>query len=59
MFRKGQTLTYKVHPRTGHEGPKGEERYSCTLSLNSALDRVGGQRQPRRFTQGIDAVPTV
>ena len=28
----------KVHPRTGHEGPKGEQRYSSTLSLTSALD---------------------
>jgi hypothetical protein len=35
----------KVHPRTGHEGPNGEQRYSSTLSLNSALDgEVGGQR---------------
>jgi hypothetical protein len=33
-----------VHPRTGHEGPEGEERYSSTLSLTSALDGVGGQR---------------
>ena len=23
----------KVHPRTGHEGPEGEWRYSSTLSL--------------------------
>jgi len=30
--------------RTGHEGPKGEWRYICTLSLTSALDGVGGQR---------------
>jgi len=29
----------KVHPRTGHEGPEGEQRYSSTLSLTSALDR--------------------
>ena len=35
----------KVHPRTGHEGPKGEQRYSSTLSLTSALDGVGGQCQ--------------
>jgi hypothetical protein len=28
----------KVHPRTGHEGPKGEWMYSYTLSLTSALD---------------------
>jgi len=34
----------KVHPRTGHEGPEGEERYSSNLSLTSALDGVGGQR---------------
>jgi len=34
----------KVHPRTGHEGPEAEQSYSSTLSLNSALDDVGGQR---------------
>jgi hypothetical protein len=34
----------KVHPRTGYEGPEGEYRYSCTLSLTSALDGVDGQR---------------
>ena len=33
-----------VFPRTGHEVPKGEQRYSSTLSLTSALDEVGGQR---------------
>jgi hypothetical protein len=33
-----------VHPRTGHEGPEGEYRYSSTLTLTSALDGVGGQR---------------
>ena len=33
----------KVHPRTGHEGPDGEYKYSSTLSLTSALDGVGGQ----------------
>ena len=32
----------KVHPITGHKGP--EVDYSSTLSLNSALDGVGGQR---------------
>jgi len=26
-----------------HEGPVREQRYSCTLSLTAALDRVGGQ----------------
>jgi hypothetical protein len=34
----------KVHPRTGHEGPEGEQRYSCSLSLTSALVGVGVQR---------------
>jgi hypothetical protein len=32
----------KVLPRTGHESPEG---YSYTLSLTSALDVVGSQRQ--------------
>jgi len=30
----------KCHPRTGHEGPEGEQRNSSTLSLTSALDWV-------------------
>jgi len=30
----------KVYSITGHEGPEGEYRYSCTLDLTSAL--VGG-----------------
>ena len=33
-----------MHPRTGHEGPKGEYNYISTLSLTSAVDGVGGQR---------------
>ena len=33
----------KGHPRTGREGPEGEQRYSSTLSLTLALDGVGGQ----------------
>jgi hypothetical protein len=32
----------KVRPRIGHEGTQGEQMYSSTLSLTSALDRVGG-----------------
>ena len=32
----------KVRPRTGHDGPEGEQRYMSTLSLTSALDGVGG-----------------
>jgi len=31
----------KIHPRTGHKGPEGEQRCSSTLSLNSALDGDG------------------
>jgi len=30
MITKGKG---KVHPKTGHEGPEGEKRYSSTLSL--------------------------
>ena len=33
-----------VHPRTGHEGPEGEQMYSTTLHSTSALEGVGGQR---------------
>jgi hypothetical protein len=28
----------KVRPRTRHEGPQGEQRYTSTISLTSALD---------------------
>ena len=31
----------KVHPRTGHEGPEEEQRYSSTLSLILVLDGGG------------------
>jgi hypothetical protein len=31
----------KPHPRTGHQGPEGEYRYSSTFSLTSALN--GGE----------------
>ena len=50
----------KVHPRTGHEDPEGEKRYSSTLSLTSALD-VGGCSTPRpdRFNPRNDLVPIV
>jgi hypothetical protein len=41
----------KFHPRTDHEGPEGEQMYSYTLPLTSALD-VGGCSAPclGRFT---------
>ena len=32
----------KVHPRAGHENPKGEQSYRTTLSLISAPDGVAG-----------------
>jgi hypothetical protein len=34
----------KVDPRTGHEGPEGEQRYSFAFSFTSTLDEVGGLR---------------
>jgi len=37
----------KVHPRTGHEGPEGEQSHSGTLSLTSALDGVWVNAKPR------------
>ena len=50
----------KVHPRTGHRSPEGEQRFSHNLSLTSALD-VGGWSTPRpdRFTLGKDPVSIV
>ena len=44
----------------GHKGPEGDYRYSCTLSLTSALDG-GGWTSPRPgpFTPGSDPVPIV
>ena len=36
----------KVLPRTGHEGPEGEQMYSSTLPSTSALDG-GGWSTPR------------
>jgi len=41
----------KLHPRTGHEGPQGEQRYSSTRPSTLVLDG-GGWSEPRpgRFT---------
>ena len=48
--RKGKR---KVRPRTGHEGPEGEYRYSSTLSLTLVLDGGGWlMPHPDRFTPG-------
>jgi rRNA maturation protein Nop10 len=41
----------KVHPRTGHEGPEGEQMYSSTLHSTSKLDGGGKSTPiPGRFT---------
>jgi hypothetical protein len=42
---------HEVKVRKGHEGPEGEQRYSSTLSLTSALDGAGWSKpRPSRFT---------
>ena len=63
--KKSKTIPYykgkgKALPRTGYEGPEGEQMYSSTLSSTSALD-AGGWSTPRpgRFTSGKDPVPIV
>jgi hypothetical protein len=33
-------VLFFVHPITGHVGPVGEEKFSCTLSLTLAVDSV-------------------
>jgi hypothetical protein len=49
-----------VHPRTVHEGPEGEQRYSSILSITSALDGGGWSTpHPGRYTPGKDPVPIV
>jgi hypothetical protein len=43
----------KVHPRTSHEGPHGEEKFSCTSSLTSAQDGRGWSTlHPGHFVSG-------
>ena len=50
----------KFLPITGHEGPEGQQMYSCTLSLTSALDGSGWSTpRPGLFTPGKDPVPIV
>jgi hypothetical protein len=44
LSQKVKVSNGKVHPRTGHQAPEEEYRYSSTPSLTSALDGVGGQR---------------
>jgi hypothetical protein len=60
MVLQIQTLNYKVHLITGHEGPEVEYRYSSTLSLTSAIDGDGWSTpRPGRFIPGKDPVPIV
>jgi len=48
----------KVHPRTGNEGPGGEQ-YSCTLSLTSALDGVASERHTLATTYGKETLVSI
>ena len=58
-YRPGQG-NGKGHPGIGHEGPKGEYRYSSTLSLTSGMDGGGWSKpRPGRFTAGKDPIPIV
>jgi hypothetical protein len=55
MDKLGKESKYKIHPKTGHEAPEGEYRYSYTLSLTSALEEGGSSTpRPSRFTPGKD-----
>ena len=47
MFLSSYIKKCKVHPRTSHEDPEGEWRYSSTLSLTLALEGAGGQCHAR------------
>ena len=50
----------KIHPRTGHKGPEGEQMYSSTLPPTLALDGGGWSTpRPSRFTPRKDPVPIV
>jgi hypothetical protein len=40
IFGKGKDTD---HPRTGHEGPEGEQRYSSTHNHSQSQIGVGGQ----------------
>ena len=47
-------------PRTGHEGPEGEQTYSSTLPSTSSLDGDGWSTpRPGRFTPEKAPLPIV
>jgi hypothetical protein len=50
-----ELIKSKVHLRTGHEGPEGEQRYSSTFSLTLVLNVP----RPGRFTCGKHSVSIV
>jgi len=55
VVRKGRSKG-RFHPRTGHEGLEGEQRYRYTLSLTSELD--GGRwSTPRPSHPGLSKDP--
>jgi len=60
MMMMMMMLSSQVQLGIDQEGPEGEDKYSSTFSLTSALD-VGGQSMPRHehFTPGKDPVPIV
>jgi len=46
--------TAKGHPKSCNDGAEGDERYSSTLSLTSALDGADGQRHtPAALLSGM------
>ena len=56
----GIKVEVKFLPRTGHEGPEGEQMYSSTLPSTSTLDGVGDQRHAQAtLPPGKDPVPIV
>ena len=55
-----RSLNDEVHPITGHAGPEGEQMYSSTLPLTSAIEGGGWSTPlPGHFNPGKDPVPTV
>jgi hypothetical protein len=51
--RPGSKWKGKVHHRTVHEDPEGQQRYSSTLSLTLVLNGAGWLiPRPGRFTPG-------
>jgi hypothetical protein len=56
-IRTGGEGKGKIHPKSGHEGPEGEYRY--TFALLDARWDVWLTPRPGRFTPGKDPVPIV